>query len=398
MDVWKTVREAETFGVDTSEATFDWQKVQQRMDHWIGKFVSGKEPQLQKWGVDLLRGQAAFTSPNTIRVGDAEYQADRFLIGTGASAKKPDGIQGIDHAVTSKELFSWSSLPESMAIIGGGYIGMEFAHILNQAGVKVTLLQRGERLLKNEDAETSAYARDVTENQGVRIILHTDVKKIENHEDHMTVSYLAGDNSETLSVDTVLNAAGRVPNIRDLNLEKAGVDYRDDGIVVNACMQTSAPSVYAAGDSIGGYMLTPVATREAKTAVQNAFSKRLAKMDYSLVPHAIFTLPPVASVGLTEEKAQQHHVDYGVSKSDLGKNGTAILLDKNEGYVKILWDKNDGTIIGGHMVGAYADEIIYEIAIAMKGRLTVQDLADVTQVHPTFSETFFALAHQASSP
>jgi dihydrolipoamide dehydrogenase len=391
IEVWNTIKRAEEFGASTMNAALHWEKVIERKDQIIGKFLSGKEPYLKKMGVDLIMGEAKFTSPDTIRVGDKEYTAERILIGTGSIPLIPP-IEGMEHAKTSKDMFNLKQLPKSMIIIGGGYIGVEFAHIFANAGVKVTILQRGDRLLNTEDRETSEVIQEISVKRGINVQIKADVKRIEKIENGLSVHFNRGNNQERVSADIVLVATGIKPDLEDLGLEAAGVKYSNREIQVNEYLQTTAERIYAAGDSIGGITITPVATYEAKVAIRNAFRGNHQKVDYTVVPHAVFTQPPVASVGLTEEAAKEKGIDYDAHRVPFSHSGTAIILGEEEGFAKILTEKESGRIIGAHMVGAHADEMIHEMAIAMKGKFTLRDLSEVINVHPTMSEALILLA------
>jgi dihydrolipoamide dehydrogenase len=391
IEVWNTIKRAEEFGASTMNAELHWEKVIERKDHIIGKFLSGKEPFMKKMGVDLVMGEAKFTSPDTINVGDKQYTAERFLIGTGSIPLIPP-IEGMEHAMTSKDMFHLTQLPKSMVIIGGGYIGVEFAHIFANAGVKVTILQRGDRLLKTEDKETSEVIQEISVKRGINIITNADVNRIEKTNDGLTVHFTAGNDQAEEHGEVVLAATGIIPDLEGLGLEAAGVKYSNRGIQVNEYLQTTSQRIYAAGDSIGGITITPVATYEAKVAIRNAFRGNHQKVDYTVVPHAVFTQPPVASVGLTEETAKEKGIDYEAHRVPFSHSGTAIILGEEEGFAKILTEQESGRIIGAHIVGAHADDMIHEMAIAMKGKFTLRDLSEVINVHPTMSEALILLA------
>jgi pyruvate/2-oxoglutarate dehydrogenase complex dihydrolipoamide dehydrogenase (E3) component len=395
MDVWNTVQRADEFGTSVTNAKLNWKEVAERQKKIIGKFVGGKGPYLEKLGVDLAMGTAQFTSPNTIQVGDVEYTADKFLVGAG-SMPYIVPIEGAEHVTTSKELFDLEELPSSLAIVGGGVISLEFAHIFASAGVKVTILQRGKVLLSSQDEESSTIIGEISEKRGIQVLTGTVASKITKHNDEYIVEYTEDGEQGKLRAGMVLMASGRVPDLDDLNLEKAGVEYSKEGIKVNQFLQTNVEHIYAAGDSIGGLMLTPVAAYEAKVAMRNAYREIKQDLDYSLVPAAIFTFPPVASVGLTEKQAKEKGITYHINKLPFSHSGTAILLGEEEGYAKILSEKESGKILGAHMVGVHADEIIHELAIAIKGKLTIHDMAELIQIHPTISEALIELAMQGS--
>lgn len=395
IEIWNSIQRAEEFGASVSDSKLDWKKVVSRKNTIIDKFTSGKEPQLKKLGVDFVRGHAKFSSPTTIIVGEEEYSADRFLIGTGSVPSIPK-ITGIELAITNKDILNLSELPESLIIIGGGVISLEFAYVFASAGVDVTIILRSHTLLSSMDKETSEMVLDITRSRGITVLTEVQTHTIRAKEDHGYV--LEGEiNGEMVDVeaDLILNATGRTPAVNNLGLENAGVEFSSKGIVVNEYFETSTSGIYAAGDVIGGLMLTPIATYEAKIAIRNAIKGTQEMADYSVVPHVIFTSPPIASIGLSEEMALERGVDFDVHKSFLKNSGVAILLGEEEGYMKILTETDTGRIIGFQMVGIHADEIVHSMGIALRAKFTIHDLSEVMNVHPTISETLTLMAGNA---
>lgn len=397
MQVWDTVNEAAHFGIHINNKQLNWQEVMSRKNKLIDKFVGGKEPYLKKQGVDLAYGTARFVSPDSIDVAGKTYTADRFLIGTGSKPNVPP-IEGIEHAKTNRDVLYLDKLPKSMVFIGGGVISLEFAHVFNSAGVDVTILQRSDVLLSTQDTEVSNEIENISMEKGITIIKNIDIEKIEKQSnDYVVQTKKNHSGNEQFKAEMVIVAAGRVPDVEELNLQSANINYSNRGIEVNELLQTNNERVYAAGDCIGGLMLTPVAAYEAKLAIRNACKKgNSEKVDYDVIPHAVFTSPPVSSVGLTEEKAKANGVDYQVCKVPFAHSGTALLLGEDKGFMKLIHEKHSGKILGFHCVGIHADELVHEIAIAMRAGFRVQDLAEVVQVHPTISETLIELAMQAA--
>lgn len=384
-NVWNLMKKASEFGIVSSNLELNWQQVMQRKNKWIGQFVGGKGPYLEKMGVELVMGEAQFVSPKEIKVGDTIYSAERFLIGVGSESVLPP-IEGIQHAITSKEILFMEQLPESMVVIGGGIIGMEFAHVFASTGTKVTVLHRGDRVLAMEDRDSSEVIQEISTKMGIDIYLHSDVKKIVQKEGKKVVHASAGDSSLQVEVEVVLVATGRKPNIDQLDLSTAGVEYTKRGIQVNDFFQTTSERIYAAGDAIGGYMFTPIAAHQAKIAVRNALKGNQVRPNYSLMTRAIFTQPPIGSVGLTEQQARDKGMDIIVGKASYAHSGTAILSGETEGHLKVIVDKQSREIVGAHFVGANSDELIHMVTVAMKGKLTVDDFMDIIAVHPTLAE------------
>ncbi|MBP1930812.1 dihydrolipoyl dehydrogenase family protein [Ammoniphilus resinae] len=390
MNIWNSIKRVSDFGILVQSPQLNWSEVVQRKNNIIGKFVGGKGPYLQKMGVDLAMGQAEFVSPQAIRVGEETYEANRFLIGVGSESILPP-FEGVEHGITSKELLFMEQLPKSMVVIGGGIIGMEFAHIFASAGTKVTLLQRGERVLKGEDHETSRVIEDISQKMGIDMKFRCHVTKIEKQGQLRTVHINGPEGESQIEAEVVLIATGRKPAVEGLNLSAAGVEYSPRGIQVNDYLQTTAERIYAAGDSIGGYMFTPIAAHQAKVAVRNALKGNRVKPDYRYMTRAVFTHPPIGSVGLTEEEARNEGLDVAVGKLPYALSGTAILLGETEGQMKVIVDKKTRQLVGAHFVGQDADELIHLVTVAMKGKLTVDDFLEIIPVHPTLAESLIEM-------
>lgn len=380
------MKKAADFGILVQSPELNWSQVVQRKNNIIGKFVGGKGPYLEKMGVDLVMGEAQFISPQAVRVGNDVYEAGRFLIGVGSESVLPP-FEGIEHGITSKEVLFMESLPKSMVVIGGGIIGMEFAHVFASAGSKITLLQRGDRVLKSEDPDSSRVIEEISRNMGMDIRLHCDVLKIEKSGKKKVVHAKGPDGEFQLEAEVVLVATGRKPSIEGLNLQAAGVEFSKQGIQVNEFLQTTSERIYAAGDAIGGYMFTPIAAHQAKAAVRNALMGNHVQPDYRHMTRAIFTLPPIGSVGLTEEEARKEGLDVAIGMLPYAHSGTAILLGETEGHMKIIIDKRTKQIVGAHFIGADADELIHLVTVAMKGKLTIDDFIEIIPVHPTLAES-----------
>lgn len=395
MEVWHTVKNGEKFGAVVEQSHLDWSKVMARKDDLIGKFVGGKPGYLEKMGVDYVAGEAKFVPEDTVRVGDDEYTADRFLIGVGSKPNMPS-IPGIEFAGTNRDLLQLKKLPKSMVLIGGGVISLEFANIYNTAGVDVTILHRGDVLLRTQDHESSKVIEDILVQDGITVLKNAEMKEIQKTNGTYRVHYQQDGQEKDIHTDLVVMNVGRNPDVNNLGLDQAGVEYGYDGIEVNDYLQTKNERIYAGGDCIGGLMLTPIAAVEAKVAMRNAFQGNHETVDYSLVPLVVFTSPPVASVGKTEQELQKDNIDYRKVDLPMTHNGTTILLGEVKGYAKILYAADSGQILGFHMVGIHADDIVHQLAIAMKAKFTVQQFGDVIQVHPTVSEAIIELSREAA--
>jgi dihydrolipoamide dehydrogenase len=390
-EVWNWVHHLSQFGVDVSDPKLLWNKVIDRKDRLIKGLEGDKEAALKERGIDLIKGQAVFTSPNAVQVGDQTIEAGKFVLALGSKTARPP-IEGLEHTITSTEALDFRELPKNMVIIGGGVIAMEFAHIFSSAGVKVTMIEMGDRLLSSEDEDSSKVIQEITEQRGIMVQLNSKVNRVLKDGETYTVEVTGPQGDQKLSGDCVMLAAGRVPNVEGAGLDKIGVNVEKSGIDVNEYLQTTVEHIYAGGDGIGGYMLTPVASYEGRVATRNALKGNHEKVDYSLVTRTTFTHPAVASIGPTETEAEEQGIPYNVSRLDFKDVGPAVILGETDGFVKILSEKESGHIIAAHIVGPHADDLIHEIAIAMKGKLTIKDLTEIISIHPSLSEAVVGAA------
>lgn len=292
-------------------------------------------------------------------------------------------IPGIEFAITSDDALDLKELPASMVVIGGGFIALEFAHILHQAGVKIIVLEAKDRLLSTGDGEISDAIKDSFVRQGIDVYTSAGDYGIEIQDGKKAVTAAIDGEERRFIAEVVLNATGRIPSFDTLNLDAAGIDYSKNGIKVNEYMQTNLEHIYAAGDVTSGYMLTPVASYEGRVAALNAIKGNSRRVDYRIVPYAVFSRPEVGGVG---EEARAKGIDFSVTRLDFATVGAAVVNGETEGFVKLIVDNSNNQIIGGHIIGQNAAELILEVAVAMKGNLTVDEIADTIYIHPTFSE------------
>lgn len=392
LEVFSTVKRAAEFGVTASDTRLDWQKVQERKDEIIKELVGDREADLKEAGIAYYREEASFLSRDELLIGGKRFRARRVVIAGGSRPSKPP-IPGIEYAITSDQALELRTLPESMVIIGGGYIALELGYVFSAAGVDLTILEATERLLPNADGEISRAIERSFVQRGVGVHTSATVTGIALDNSRRVVKADIGGSELSFYAETVLVATGRGPNLDGLNLDAADIRYSKKGIDVNDFLQTSASSVYAAGDITGTLMLTPVASYQARIAARNAIEGNVVPADYRIVPSAVFTYPSIAWVGMTEEQARAENIDHSVSHSYFQDNGAAVINGEPEGFVKLIAD-SEGRIIGGHIIGAGAPDAILEVAVAMKGKLTMQALSDTIHIHPSFS---FAVARAAAS-
>ncbi len=333
--------------------------------------------------VQVVRGKAQFKDSKTVLCDGQEYTAEKIIIATGSvSASLP--IPGADSCLTSKEILDLTEVPESLCVIGGGVIGLEFASIFRSFGSEVTVLEFCPNILPRFDVDLAKRLKQSLSKRGINIEVQAQVTRIDGN----TVTYIKKDKEFTVQADKILMAVGRRPNVEGLNLEAAGIDYTRKGITVNDRLETSVPGIYAVGDVTGGIMLAHAATFQGRRAL-NAICGETDSIRFDLIPAAVFTMPEVATVGLTEEQCKEQELQVRCLKSFYRANGKAVSMDETDGYCKLIVSEN-GVILGAHLMGAHASDLIHEITTAMNLGATVKQLQSVIHAHPTLSEVLQA--------
>ena len=336
--------------------------------------------------VQVVQGRAEFKDSRTVLCNGQEYTADKIIIATGSvSASLP--IPGAESCLTSKEILDLKEAPESLCVIGGGVIGLEFASIFRSFGTEVTVLEFCPGILPRFDVDLAKRLKQSLSKRGINIEVQAQVTRIDGN----TVTYIKKDKEFTVLADKVLMAVGRRPNVDGLNLEAAGVDYTRKGITVNDRFETSVPGVYAIGDVTGGIMLAHAATYQGLHAL-NSICGQQDSIRFDLIPAAVFTMPQVATVGLTEEQCREQNLEVRCLKSFYRANGKAVSMDEPDGYCKVIVD-NDGKVLGAHIMGAHSSDLIHEIATAMNMGATLDKLQSVIHAHPTLSEVIQSALH-----
>ena len=385
-------------GIDVGPAKVDLGRVKARKDS-IRKPLPKWAEDLRAAGFDTYEGEAELVDGQTVRVGDEELAADRMLIATGSRTAVPpiEGIgeiDWIDH-VSALEL---TELPESLLVVGGGPVGLEFAQIFARFGSRVTIVQGAERLSPRSDAEAAAVLQEVLEAEdGIDVVLSSYVKSVrrDGGEVVATIIPVEGEGSRELSVERVLLASGRVANVDALRLDELGIEHDRLGIVVDEHMRTSVAGVWAAGDVTGRYQFTPVAQYQARIAVADMFDIEGPGADYSILPTAIFTEPELAGVGLTQQEAEEQGVEHEVVTHEIKRVQRSSYKDQKRGLYKIVFDPTTRRVLGLHVVAPGGGDIVQGLSLGLRLDATVDDLASIHHVFPTFGEGFKAAAEQA---
>lgn len=336
--------------------------------------------------VQVVRGKAQFKDAKTVVCNGQEYTADKIIIATGSvSASLP--IPGAESCLTSKEILDLTEVPESLCVIGGGVIGLEFASILRSFGSEVTVLEYCPNILPRFDVDLAKRLKQSLSKRGINIEVQAQVTAINGG----TVTYVKKEKEFTVQASKVLMAVGRCPNVEGLNLEAAGIDYTRKGITVNDRFETSVPGIYAVGDVTGGIMLAHAATYQGLHAL-NVICGQNDSIRFDLIPAAVFTMPEVATVGLTEEQCKEQELPVRCFKSFYRANGKAVSMDESDGYCKLIINEA-GTILGAHIMGAHASDLIHEITAVMNLDGTLEQMQPVIHAHPTLSEIVQSALH-----
>jgi glutathione reductase (NADPH) len=384
--------EAAGFGWDAGEPRLDWDRLKANRAREIGRLNGVYEQLLRGAGAEIIRGWARLVDAHTVAIettnGTRTVTARHLLIATGGTPSVPE-LPGRELALTSDHMFDLAPFPKRLAVVGGGYIACEFASIFQGLGAQVSLLYRGEQVLRGFDDEVRDFIAKEMRGNGIDLRVDTDVSALTASGDGVALAL--GDGS-TLDAGAVLFATGRVPNVAGLGLEAAGVRQRADGaILVDGHYTTSVPSIHAVGDVTARLQLTPVALGEAMVVVDRLFGERKRSMDYEYVPTAVFTHPNIGMVGLTEAQARKRFGKVRIFRSDFKPLRHTLSQSTERSLVKLVVDPDSDRVVGLHMVGPDAGEIVQGFAVAMRAGATKAVFDTTIGVHPTLAEEFVTL-------
>lgn len=384
------VKHASRFGIHCPEAEIEFAKATSYVQQVVATIQKHDAPErFEAEGVEIIFGSGQFVDHQTFEVLGRRLRARAFAIATGSRPKIPP-IPGLQEAgyLTNEEVFSLQQRPDVLAVIGGGPIACELGQAFSRLGSQVTIIAGSEQLLPKEDPEAAQVIQEQFESEGIRVLTQTRAERVEVRDGK---KYLwAGDRK--VVADQILVAAGRSPNVESLNLEAAGVEVGSKGICVNSKLQTTNSRIYACGDVIGSYQFTHIAAYQAFVVLKNTLLLPFSKADYRVSPWTTFTDPELARVGLTEQQAKERYRDICVLKQDFAEVDRAQAEAATQGFAKIITRKN-GEILGAHIVGPTAGELIHEIVLAMSHHLKVSALGGI-HVYPTLSEVNSKVALQ----
>ena len=378
--------EARGFGWTVGDTRFDWQTLKANRAREILRLNGIYEGLLSK--VHVVRGRATLLDAHTVAVGDQQFGAERILVATGGWPQVPQ-ITGREHVVTSNEVFDLPVFPGRLVVVGGGYIASEFASIFNGLGAHVIQLYRGEQILRGFDDDIRNFAAGEMRKHGVDVRVNADVRSIVRTSSGLDVQLADG---QTLAADTVLYATGRTPNVHGLGLDRVGVAQRESGaIIVNDVYQSSVPSIYALGDVTDRVQLTPVALGEAMKLVDHLFGNGQRDMSYEGIPTAVFTHPNIGTVGLTEAEARRSGSAVRIFRSEFRPLKHTLSGSSERTLMKLVVDATTDRVLGVHMVGADAGEIVQGFAVALKAGATKAVFDATVGIHPTAAEEFVTM-------
>jgi dihydrolipoamide dehydrogenase len=384
--------DAKDLGIEAGSVKTDYGVAMRRSRKVSDQNSKGVEFLMKKHKITVIRGSAVLGKNRTLKVGNDEYRARKaIVIATGSRVKGIPQV-GLEinktTVISSDEALFLEQVPKSMAIVGAGAVGCEFADIFNAFGTKVTLIEVLPRILPLEDAESSDAVTKSFKKRGIAVYAGAKVKKGTVGKDKVTLELESGGKSETIEVEKVLMAAGRAVNTESNGFEAAGVQLSDRGFVkVNlTTLETTAPGIYCIGDVAGPPMLAHKGSREGVFVAELVAGRKPHPIKYDNVPSVTYCHPEVASIGLTEDQAKERKLDYQVGRFPFSANGRARGTGETEGFVKIIKDKKYGEILGAHIVGGHASEMIHELTVARENEYTVEEVDLAIHAHPTFSE------------
>jgi len=385
------LQRAEEFGIQVKDYSIDFPAVMKRKDLITQRLSSGVGQLMKANQVRVVRGEGQIVESGKVEVTDTAGEKEviktkNIIIATGSKVMRLP-IPGIDSGgvITSDKALSLNELPSRMLIVGGGVVGIEFAGIFRALGVEVTVVEMLPRILLPIDEEIARRLTQLLKRKGIEILTDCKVKEIKNTNQNLEVLVSTNNGEKKLETEKVLLAAGRVPELGNINVQRLGIKLDKRAIKVDEKMRTNIPGIYAVGDVVGKIMLAHVASREGIVAVKNIAGKEVL-MDYKVVPNCVFSMPEIASVGLTEEEARKENNNIKVSKFPFMANGKALGMGETEGMVKIIADADTSELLGIHILGPHASDLIAEGTLALSMEATADEIVNTIHAHPTLAE------------
>ena len=385
-EVFIYARRAGDYGIEVQGVKADLSRIMAHKRKVVEKLVGGVEQLMKANRISVHRGTGRLVSPHLIRVNDHEIAAGKVVIATGSESSLLP-IDGLDlpGVLTTDDILELEKLPESLIVVGGSHVGVEFASIFSALGSRVTILKRRPLLLEPVDEEVGRRFAQTLSRQGIEVIIGAAITCVRKTDQGVEVCWDTAEGEQLVQGEMVLMATGRRPYTRDLGLSEAGVNTDGGAVKVNQYLETNVDGIYAIGDVLGKHMVAHVASYEGEIAVENALGRR-RKTDYRAVPTCVYTFPPVAGVGMSEREAKEEGIPYSVSKFPFLASGRAVAMDETAGLVKMICHADSGKVLGLHIMGPHADDLIAEGALAVQLGATAKDIAHTIHAHPTLPE------------
>jgi glutathione reductase (NADPH) len=378
------IRHADRFGIEVAAPQIDWPRVIDRKESFTKPVTSAAEASLKEQGIDLIQGSPRFVSRNALEINGERIEVGSLVIATG-SVPRPLSFEGAELAKTSDDILSLRQVPDDLVIIGGGVVAMEFGQVFARLGSRVKIVTPGKQVLSGEDEDMVAPLMEFSAGLGIEFIFHARIKSIRSRGESLVMEFESEGLAHEARADFVLNAAGRVASIDDLALDRAGVERDRRGVVVNDYLRSPQnPAIFAAGDAHGRLQLSPIASYEGRVVAKNFLEGDSERVNYDAIPRAVYTVPPLASVGLTEAEAQRRGLDVTATTSNMeGWKVYSILQGGEVARAKIITEKGSGLIVGAHLYGGGAAENINLFALAMRFNIKAADLKQMVYAYPT---------------
>ena len=387
-DVAETINKSKLFGINSRISSIDFKKITNRASNIVDKDAKDIEKAIIKdKNTTLFKVEAKFIAERTLKVGKETIKGNKIIIaaGTRPSIPKIEGLNEVDF-ITSNEALRLKKQPKTMTILGGGYIAAELAHFYGALGTKINIVQRGRFLVPNEDEEISRRFTEIFREK-YNILTEFNAANVSKKGNNFILEAKNKKTRKKLVSDALLVAAGRTPNTDLLDVGKSNVEVDSKGFVkTNEYLETTAKNIWALGDIVGKFLFKHSANIEAQYVYNNAILNKKIKIDYTAMPHAIFSSPQIAGVGLMEQDLKERKIDYAVGRYNYIDSGMGLALQDNEGFVKIFADRKTRKILGCHIIGADASTLIHEVIVAMKAGLRIDAISDAVHVHPALSE------------
>jgi len=389
-ELYNNIKRSSEFGIEVGNPVLNFSNIMARKDRIVKKLLLGVASLMKANLIRVISGEGNIIKPGVVQVNNADYEekiiTKNILIATGSSITRVPipGLE-LEGVITSDEALELNELPKKIIIIGGGIVGIEWAGIFNAFGVEVIIVEILPRILLSIDEEIIRKSMLIQKRKGIKIYTSSKITEIKKKDNQLEVSISTKDSQMNIFADKILLSSGRVPDFGNIDVKKIGIEVEGKAIKVDREMKTNIPGIYAAGDVVGKLMLAHVASAEGKTAIENIAGKE-KKMNYKIVPKCVFCMPEISSVGLTEEEAKNKYGNVKVSRFPYMANGKALGMGESEGLVKLIADGHGGKILGVHIIGAHASDLIAEATLGLSLNASADEIIDTIHAHPTLAE------------